>query len=87
MALNLFYTYTQITRINIINMINPVISVVVVVVVVFFLFFFTALPHSTITSGALSQNPCRNGWAYFKGSCYGFGHERMTWPEAEVGLN
>ncbi|KAK3696106.1 hypothetical protein RRG08_061881 [Elysia crispata] len=43
---------------------------------------FVAFTLITVT-GVFSQTPCRYGWTYFQGSCYGFGHERMTWPEAE----
>ncbi|GFO46400.1 lectin c-type domain containing protein [Plakobranchus ocellatus] len=36
-----------------------------------------------LLTGIEAQNRCRNGWKFFRNSCYGFGHERMTWPEAE----
>lgn len=29
-------------------------------------------------------NNCRTGWKFFQESCYHFGSQKATWPEAEV---
>lgn len=29
-------------------------------------------------------NNCRTGWTFFQESCYHFGSQKATWPEAEV---
>lgn len=41
--------------------------------------------HTVIFSEVTGD--CRDGWTKFQGSCYLFGSDQASWPEAEVNDN
>uniref|UniRef100_A0A8C8SLS3 C-type lectin domain-containing protein n=1 Tax=Pelusios castaneus TaxID=367368 RepID=A0A8C8SLS3_9SAUR len=51
------------------------------------LFSATASPHSVLSRhvrSGIQATFCHTDWLHYKGHCYGFFLEKMTWSEAEV---